>query len=85
MDRHTADGSDGGNGGLPLDGQFFFSYADLEKRYGKSRPTIWRWVRAGLLPGPYQTGPNSVGFSCQEIRDRDAKLARVTYGPEAAA
>ncbi len=79
MERHRSDSADGGSGG-----QQFFSYADLEERYGKSRVTIWRWVRAGLLPAPYENGPNSVDFKIQEIEERDAKLPRKTYGQEAA-
>ncbi len=79
MDRHRSDGADGESGG-----QQYLSYADLEERYGKSRVTLWRWVRAGLLPAPYEIGPNSVAFSSQEIRERDASLKRKTYGQEAA-
>jgi len=63
----------------------FLSYADLERRYGKSRVTLWRWVRAGLLPAPYATGPNSVGFASDEIQEHDAGLKRKNYGQEAAA
>ena len=37
MERHRSDSADGGSGG-----QQFFSYADLEERYGKSRVTLWR-------------------------------------------
>ncbi len=80
MDRHRPDGADGESGA-----QQFLSYADLEERYGKSRVTIWRWVRAGLLPAPYEIGPNSVAFSSQEIQERDAGLKRKTYGQEAVA
>ena len=75
MDRHRSDGADGNYGG-------FLSYSDLERHYQKSRVTLWRWVRQGFLPPPYQLGPNSVGFSSQEIRERDAKLPRKTYGQE---
>jgi predicted DNA-binding transcriptional regulator AlpA len=75
MNRHRSDGADGDYGG-------FLSYADLEKHYQKSRVTLWRWVRAGLLPAPYELGPNSVGFSSREVRERDAKLRRKTYGQE---
>ena len=85
MNRHRSDGADGESGGPQLGGQRFLSYADLEEHYGKSRVTLWRWVRAGLLPAPYETGPNSVGFSSQEIRERDARLTRKTYGQESAA
>ena len=81
--HYTSDGADGGNGGPPLGGKQFLSYADLEERYGKSRVTIWRWVRKGLLPAPYEVGPNTRGFRVDEILERDAKLGRVTYGSEA--
>ncbi len=83
--RFRSDGGDGEIGGPPLGGQRFLSYADLEERYGKSRVTLWRWVRAGLLPAPYAIGPNSVGFSSQEILERDAGLTRKTYGQESTA
>ncbi len=85
MNRSRTDGADGEYGGPQQGGQQFLSYADLEERYGKSRVTLWRWVRAGLLPAPYSIGPNSVAFSSQEIRDHDANLKRKTYGQEAAA
>jgi len=61
----------------------FLSYADLERRYGKSRITLWRWVRDGRLPPPYQIGPNSVGFASDELDERDAKLVRCGYAPAA--
>jgi predicted DNA-binding transcriptional regulator AlpA len=25
---------------------------DLARRYGKSRETIWRWIKSGRLPAP---------------------------------
>ena len=85
MDRHRSDGADSEYGGAPqhVASRRFLSYADLERRYGKSRITIWRWVRLGLLPAPYETGPNSVGFASDEIDERDAKLVRKSYGQEA--
>ena len=78
--RFRSDGADGEYGGAPFGGRRFLSYADLEQRYGKSRVTIWRWVRAGLLPQPYQTGPNSIGFDSDEVDERDANLPRRDYG-----
>jgi predicted DNA-binding transcriptional regulator AlpA len=83
MDRHRSDGAGREFNAPHPGGQQFLSYADLEERYGKSRVTLWRWVRAGLLPAPYEIGPNSVGFSFQEIRERDAGLKRKTYGQAA--
>ena len=83
MDRHRSDGADGDFGGCAprYRGRRFLSYADLEERYGKSRVTLWRWVRAGLLPAPYLTGPNSVAFASDEIDERDAALTRRAYAP----
>lgn len=78
MDRHRKDGADGDFGGASH-GRRYLSYSDLEERYGKSRITIYRWVRAGLHPAPYQLGPNSVGFASDEIDERDAKLERRAY------
>jgi predicted DNA-binding transcriptional regulator AlpA len=83
MDRHRPDGADGDYGGSRPAGRRFLSYAELETRYGKSRVTIWRWVRTGLLPPPYETGPNSVGFASDELDERDAKLVRCAYAPPA--
>ena len=76
MDRHRKDGADGEFGG----GRQFLSYADLEERYGKSRVTLWRWVRAGRLPAPFQLGLNTVGFALPEILASEANLKRKTYG-----
>jgi predicted DNA-binding transcriptional regulator AlpA len=83
MGRHRSDGGDGDYSGVPrrTGGRRYLSYADLEQRYGKSRVTIWRWVRAGLLPAPYMIGPNSVAFASDEIDERDAALTRRTYAP----
>ena len=81
--RFRSDSADGEFGGPPRGGRQFLSYADLEERYGKSRVTLWRWVRAGLLPAPYETGPNSVGFDSEEIQERDAGLKRKSYAPAA--
>ena len=82
MDRHRSDGGDGEFGGPQLGGQQFLSYADLEERYHKSRVTLWRWVKIGRLPAPYQLGPNTVAFSLPEILNSEAKLERKSYGPE---
>lgn len=76
-DRFHPDGASREFSGGP-----YLSYADLEEHYQKSRVTIWRWVRAGLLPAPYQLGPNSVGFDSQEIRDHDATLQRSNYADQ---
>jgi predicted DNA-binding transcriptional regulator AlpA len=83
LDRFRTDGGDGEYGGVThhVGGRRFLSYADLEERYGKSRVTLWRWVRAGLLPAPYMIGPGSVAFASDEIDERDAALTRRAYAP----
>jgi len=39
----------------------------LEITGGKSRTTIWRWIRAGIFPKPRKLGPNSNGWLRSEI------------------
>ena len=85
MDRSRTDGADGEFGGPQLSGQQFLSYADLGTRYGKSRATLWRWVKIGRLPAPYELGPKSVAFSLSEILNSEAELKRRVYGPERSA
>ncbi len=46
-------------------------------------PLVVAGVHAGLLPAPYEIGPNSVAFKSQEIQERDDSLKRKTYGQEA--
>ena len=84
MEQQRPDGANGEPGSPQPGGQHFLTYADLEERYGKTRQTLWRWVRAGLLPAPYEIGPNSVAFSLREIQERDASLKRAAYGQEVA-
>ncbi len=52
----------------------WLTYADLQKRYSKTRVTIYRWVRAGILPRPKRLGPNSVGWDEEALDARDAEL-----------
>ncbi len=81
MNRHLSSGADGEYGSPQLGGRQFLSYADLEERYGKSRVTLWRWVRAGRLTAPYILGPNTVGFALPEILAAEANLKRRAYAP----
>ena len=34
---------------------------------GKSRVTLWRWVKAGLFPKPRKIGPNSIAWLESEL------------------
>lgn len=39
----------------------------LKEITGKSRSTIWRWVRAGIMPSPIKIGPNSIVWTNKQI------------------
>lgn len=54
-------------------------YAEVLRRTGLSRTTIWRKIRAGDFPAPIQLGPNSVGWLDEEIDTWVANRPRVTY------
>lgn len=41
---------------------------EVLKITGKSYPTIWRWVKAGIFPAPKKIGPNSIGWLESDIR-----------------
>lgn len=46
----------------------FLSFPEVKKIVGRSRVTLWRWVRAGIFPKPRQIGPNSVAWVASEVR-----------------
>ena len=52
------------------------------KRYGTSRTTLWRKVRAGKFPAPRQIGPNSIGWWSDELDAHDETLLRVSWAPD---
>ncbi len=66
----------------PGRGRTFSPTAKVLKRFGWSRSTLWRHVKAGRFPAPYQTGPHSVSFCDQEMDEYAENLKRVSYAPE---
>ncbi len=56
----------------------------VHEKVDKSRPQIWRDIRAGRFPAPVQLGPNSVGWFEDEIDDYLATRQRVTWAPKPA-
>jgi len=36
--------------------------------HGVSAPTVWRWVKAGRLPAPVKTGPNTTAWRVGSLR-----------------
>ncbi len=55
----------------------FVSIAFLCRRYGKSRMTIHRWVKAGYLPAPVRIGPRP-DFPFSKILEREKECARLS-------
>jgi predicted DNA-binding transcriptional regulator AlpA len=53
--------------------QLFFSDAQVAKRYGVSRATVWRWVRRGILPKPVSISPGCTRWRGDQLDERDAK------------
>ncbi len=51
-------------------------------RYGTSRTTIWRDVRAGKFPPPGKSGPNRIGWWSDELDAHDETLSRVAWAPD---
>lgn len=35
---------------------------------GISAPTVWRWVKAGLIPAPRKLGPNTTAWNVGDLR-----------------
>ena len=58
---------------------------DVMALTGLSRTTIWRKVRAGTFPAPYELSKNSIGWPASEIAAWLKARARRTYGAEAPA
>ncbi len=42
---------------------------DLAEYFGISRPTVWRWVKAGRLPQPVRFSPGCTRFDAELITE----------------
>ena len=47
----------------------------LQTLTGKSRPTVYRWVKAGILPKPAKTLTGSVSWTVGDVRRALTELA----------
>jgi prophage regulatory protein len=45
----------------------FIFYKEICSTTGKSRSTIWRWVRSGHFPEPVKLGPNTVAWTQAQL------------------
>ena len=53
----------------------FIRDTGVAERYDVSRPTVWRWVRDGLLPPPESLGPNTRRWRVATLDAHDAQRA----------
>ena len=49
----------------------FLNDTEVGWRYGISRPSVWRWVKTGLLPEPEALGPNTKRWRVATLDERD--------------
>jgi predicted DNA-binding transcriptional regulator AlpA len=54
----------------------YLSDAEICKATGKSRVTLFRWRRLGILPMPHKIGPNSNGTPLSVFRKWQEEKAK---------
>jgi predicted DNA-binding transcriptional regulator AlpA len=47
---------------------------EVAERRGTSRVTVWRHVRAGLIPKPHRLGPGTVRWYLPEIEEDERRV-----------
>ncbi|HSF91946.1 MAG TPA: helix-turn-helix domain-containing protein [Paracoccaceae bacterium] len=59
----------------------FFSDKDVAKRYGVSRPTIWRWVKNNAaFPKPKQLSPGTTRWKLSDLQTYERTLGTAHCG-----
>lgn len=53
----------------------YLTTQQVADRYGISRTTVWRWIKAGRLPEPVQIGPGIKRFSIAALQRKDDEWA----------
>jgi len=54
----------------------FLKYAELGRRWGVSKPTIWRmWAERKEIPPPYTVGKTILGWPLDLIEEIEGKNA----------
>lgn len=51
------------------EGETYLSDDDLAKRFGVTRPTIWRWVKKESLPAPVKLSGNCTRWITAEVAE----------------
>ena len=50
--------------------------AEVERRLGVDRTTVWRWCKAGMLPKPHYLGTRRAWFEEDIVRFEAGQMAR---------
>jgi prophage regulatory protein len=57
--------------------------SDVLKRTGMSRTSLYRKLREGTFPAPFELGSNAIGWPAPLVADWIASRPRRTYGEAA--
>ena len=75
---------EGTEGATPV-GDLIPGWARICAEVHKSRVQLWRDIRAGIFPAPFELGPNRIAWSRSEIEAWKASRPRRTYSAADAA
>ena len=53
----------------------YLTVGEVAKRFGVSRPTIWRWAKAGGFPSPFEVSSGTTRWRLSDLRAFEATLA----------
>jgi predicted DNA-binding transcriptional regulator AlpA len=54
----------------------YVSAADLARRYGVDRSTVWRWQARGILPAPIKISDQCTRWDLAAVERRDLERER---------
>ena len=58
-------------------GREYLRDTEVAARYGISKPTVWRWVREGILPAPVSLGPRCSRWKLSDLLAWEAEAEEV--------
>lgn len=56
----------------------FLTDVQVAKRYGVSRPTVWRWVSTGKLPQPIRFSRGCTRWRIDQLEAFEARMMEET-------